>query len=228
MRDIRRFYINGKNPYKSPTKLIDSHHPDIKAAAEYLVRTENSHSGKIALILDFVQHEIDFAFTKNCFDIPSSKVLFQKKGNFVQRIMLACALLRSVDIGCRMHFYEARHPLFERLQISPAIALTGYLEVYDDGDWIATDRFLLPENLSADLLHKPLSVTVYNGSTNLIWSHAENHQVRDFGIHADAQEIKPFISPEIIAANQPAWWERRARNQEYKKLLQQLEPKKNQ
>jgi hypothetical protein len=222
MRDIRRFYVNGKNPYKSPTKLIDSHHPDIKAAAEYLVRTEGLHSAKIEIILDFVQHEIDFVFSNRCFDEPASKILFKKGGNFLQRISLACAMLRSIDIGCRMHFYEARHPLYERLKITPPIAIMGYLEIYDEGDWVSTDRFLLPENLSADLLQKPLSTKVYDGSTNLIWSHSGNHQVRDFGIRADASEIKSSLSPNVIAANQPGWWERRARNLAYKKLISQL------
>ena len=103
MRDISRFYINGKNPYKSPTTLIDCLHPDIFAAAEYLVKDATMLSDKIRLLLEFVQHNISFSLTAKSFSWPASKVLYHKKGDFSQRLHLACALLRAIDIGCRIH-----------------------------------------------------------------------------------------------------------------------------
>lgn len=227
MRDIRRFYVNGKNPYKSPTELIDCHHPDISAAAEYLVKDTADQHEKIGLILDFVQHNIAFALSSKNFIWTASKVLYYKKGDFTQRLHLACALLRAVDIGCRIRFYESAHPLFERLDIRPSIALNGYLEIYDQKTWVATDRFLLPENISADLLKKPLSTTVYSGRTDLIWCTPNNHQVRDFGILSDALEVKSQLLPEVLKANQPGWWERRKLNQTYEKLVESLSSRSN-
>lgn len=222
MRDIRRFYVNGKNPYKSPTKLIDSHHPDIAATAEYLVKDALNIAEKIQIVLDFVQHDISFALSSKTYIWAASKVLYHKKGDFAQRLILACAMLRSIDIGCRIHFYESVHPLFERLQISPSIALSGYLEVYDQKTWVATDRFLLPENISADLLHRPLSIRVYTGVSDLIWSTLSNHKVRNFGILSDVLETKNVLSAEVIQANQPGWWERRRLNQSYQKYFDSL------
>jgi|GEM_PF-3242473 hypothetical protein len=222
MRDIRRFYINGKNPYKSPTTLINCHHPDISAVAEYLVKDATNNSEKIRVLLKFVQHDISYSLTAESFSWPASKVLYHKKGDFSQRLHLACALLRATDIGCRIHYYEAVHPLFERLEIYPSVALSGYLEIYDNKIWVATDRFLLPEKVNSDLLSKSLSLHTYSGQSELIWSTLGNHQVRNFGVLSDVLEVKNKLSAEVFLANLPGWWQRRLLNQSYQKYVESL------
>lgn len=222
MRDIRRFYINGKNPYKSPTKLIDSQHSDIAAAAEYLVKEAKNTTEKIAQVLDFIQNEISFALTAKTYSWPASKVLYHKKGDFSQRLILACAMLRALDIGCRIYFYEANHPLFERLAIKPSVALSGFLEVYDQKEWVATDHFLLPYTLTNDLLKGTVDYQVYTGKSDLIWCTPTNDKVRNFGILSDVLETKAALTLEILQANQPGWWSRRQLNQDYQRYLETL------
>jgi hypothetical protein len=225
MRDIRRFYINGKNPYKSATPLIDTHHPDIQATAEYICRKSSHSDERIEKILDFVQHDISFAFTAKSFSWSSSKVLYHKKGDLLQRLMLACALLRAADIGCRMHFFEFVHPLYQQLDVpSGSLALSGSLEVYDEGTWVKTDRFLLPENLSAHLLKRALSVRPYNGQADEIWL-PQDQKHRSFGILNDAQDLQKMLSAERLEALKYSWFQRRKLNQQYAKLVQQLNPK---
>lgn len=223
MRDIRRFYINGKNPYKSPTKLIDSHHPDVKASAEYLVRHSSHNEERIEKILDYVQHEVPYSFSNKSLEYSASKVLYKKKGDFVQRLMLACAMLRAADIGCRIYFTEGNHPLLDAVNgLAPSMILSGYLEIYDEGKWVKSDRFLLPENLSAHLLKKPMAVRPYNGKSELIWVRENTENLRQFGILTDVSELQKMLSSDHLKQYQFGWMQLRKINKAYEALISQL------
>lgn len=90
------------NKYLKETKLLDYNNENI----QNLIKSRNWKSlddyQKIEKIYNFVRDEIDFGYNVRD-DIPASKILLEGFGQCNTKGILFMALLRAINIPCRIH-----------------------------------------------------------------------------------------------------------------------------
>ncbi|MFJ7735396.1 transglutaminase family protein [Lysinibacillus sp. NPDC097287] len=133
------------------TVMLDFHNPCI----QQLVRRKGWHhlseNEKISNIYDFVRNEIKFGYNSSD-NLSASQVLQDGYGQCNTKSTLLMALLRTVNIPCRIHgFYIDKKMQKGALTgitylFAPKKIVHAWTEVYFEGDWVALEGVIIDDN----------------------------------------------------------------------------------
>jgi len=103
---------------------------------------------RIGAVYDFVREEIAFGYNVRD-EISASRVLADGYGQCNTKATLLMALLRAVNIPCRMHGFTIDKSLQRGVvpelvyPIAPANIMHSWVEIYHDDRWINLEGFIL-------------------------------------------------------------------------------------
>ncbi len=131
-----------------PTRLLDYHHPRIRALIATRGWQKLEESARIGAAYAFVRDEIAFGY--NAGDaLPASRVLADGYGQCNTKAILLMALLRALGIACRLHGFTI-HKALQRgvvpeliYRITPENILHSWVEVKFQGRWVNLEGFIL-------------------------------------------------------------------------------------
>jgi len=132
----------------APSALLDYNSPTIKALVEARQWRALPNLDRIGAVYDFVRNEILFGYN-TADSIPASKVLQDGYGQCNTKGTLLMALLRAVDIPCRLHGFTITKTLQKGVvpplvyPITPDDILHSWVEVYDGKRWLNLEGFIL-------------------------------------------------------------------------------------
>ncbi len=134
--------------YVAETPILNFQSP----AIQNLIRARNwqdlSSLDKIGAAYAFVQNEINFGYNR-ADNIPASKVLEDGYGQCNTKGTLLMALLRGLNIPCRLHGFTIKKSLQRGVvpeliyAIAPDDILHSWVEVQVDDKWINLEGFIL-------------------------------------------------------------------------------------
>jgi hypothetical protein len=132
------------------TPLLDVDHPRLQELVTARRWAQLPLHDRIGAVYDFVRNEIAFGYNASD-DLPASAVLADGYGQCNTKSTLLMALLRAVDVPCRLH----GGTVHKRLQkgVVPAVTyalapdeiLHSWVEVLFDGRWIALEGVILDD-----------------------------------------------------------------------------------
>lgn len=164
--------------YTCATRLLDYQHPSISA----LIRNQDwmalGTSERIGAAYDFVQNQIHFGYNR-ADDIPASAVLRDGYGQCNTKATLLMALLRSLDIPCRLHGFTIHKSLQRGVvpelvyAIAPDDILHAWVEVELDGSWVNLEGFIL------DLEYLGALQVMFGNRTNSLCGYAVGTETLD-------------------------------------------------
>ena len=136
------------NKYLKETKLLDYNNKNIQE----LIKKRNwkflDDYQKIEKIYNFVRDEINFGYNVSD-DIPASKILFDGYGQCNTKGILFMALLRGVNIPCRIHGFTINKKLQRGAmtgivyKLAPKDVIHSWVEVLYEGKWYELEGFIL-------------------------------------------------------------------------------------
>lgn len=145
--------------YLEETAMLDYSSAPIRSLAEKRKWRALDEFHRIKAVYDFVRNEILFGY--NVSDaIPASRVLADGYGQCNTKGTLFMALLRTVDIPCRIHGFT----IDKRLQkgamtglvyrVAPKHIFHSWVEVYLEEQWYALEAFILDDRYLHSLQRK--------------------------------------------------------------------------
>lgn len=192
------------------TQLLDFHDSRLLALAESRGWANLATQDRIGAVYDFVRNEIEFGYNQSD-DIPASKVFADGIGQCNTKGTLLMALLRSVNIPCRLHGFTI-HKALQRgvvpelvYPLAPSEILHSWVEVWLDGEFITLEGFILDSGYLSSLqstFSKSQALCGYGvGSDNLhspsvSWCGASTY-IQNSGI---CQDFGTFESPDAFYA----------------------------
>lgn len=155
--------------------------------------------GRIGAVYDFVRNEIAFGYNA-ADDIPASVVLKDGYGQCNTKSTLLMALLRTLEIPCRLHGFTI-HKSIQRgvapepaYRIAPDDILHSWVEVLHEGRWINLEGFILDQSflgaLQTRFANQTNSLCGYGAGTDCLsappvaWT-GEDTYIQKTGINAD-------------------------------------------
>lgn len=157
-------------PFLSPTRYIDSDHPQIKAAVAEIAPPTLTHRERAVRIHDYVRDRIKFGWAPEFYDQPASEVLKSEVGYCNTKGTLFTAMLRAADIPARQHFVNINAEILVPF-IDPGTPYVdhSFVEVWLGEKWCSTDSYIVDLPLHAAALRRL----------------KERRQSIGFGIHRD-------------------------------------------
>ena len=132
----------------NPTEYVDFDHPRILSVLEDKVLPERTQHARALAAFYHVRDDIKFGFARGFWDMPASRVEAIGLGYCNTKSTLFVALLRAAGIPARQVFVEIDASVLDGL-INPRTAYVdhSYVEVWLEGDWIATDAYIVDPTL---------------------------------------------------------------------------------
>jgi transglutaminase-like putative cysteine protease len=135
--------------YLQPTSYIDTDHSAIIAVVDDVTREATTMRQSALALFEFVR-AIPFGFAAGFWDNKASDVLRAGRGYCNTKSTLFVALLRAAGVPARQQFVEIDSAvLFGILDPGTAMVDHSYVEVLLDGQWIATDAYIVDPALFA-------------------------------------------------------------------------------
>jgi len=137
-------------PYLATTPLLDFKSQPIQKLIQLQNWSMLSEYDKIGAAYAFVQNHIKFGYNR-ADNIPASQVLQDGYGQCNTKGTLLMALLRALNIPCRLHGFTITKALQRGVvpelvyAIAPDDMLHSWVEVLFDGDWINLEGFILDQ-----------------------------------------------------------------------------------
>lgn len=128
--------------------MLDFHDPAIQALIEGKGWKALAIKERLLSIYNYVRDEIKFGYNK-ADDIPASQVLLDGYGQCNTKSILLMALLRALDIPCRIHGFTIDKALQKGAMtsfvygLSPASILHSWVEVLYIGRWLDLEGVIL-------------------------------------------------------------------------------------
>jgi len=134
--------------YLQESKLIDYNAPNIQRLVNDLELCQMSAYDKISVAYKFIRDDIAFGYN---FDdmIPASKILADGFGQCNTKGILFMALLRAVDVPCRLHGFTINKALQKGAmegivyKFSPEEIIHSWVEVNYNDKWYNLEGFIL-------------------------------------------------------------------------------------
>lgn len=130
------------------TRLLDLDHPAIQQLIAERHWRHLALFERIGAVYTFVRDDIAFGYNASD-DLPASRVLAEGQGQCNTKGTLLMALLRAVDVPCRLHGFTIDKAL-QRGAITgiaylfaPRHILHSWVEIWFDGRWIELEGFIL-------------------------------------------------------------------------------------
>ncbi|RVV99674.1 transglutaminase family protein [Mesobaculum littorinae] len=153
---------------------------------------------RIGAVYDYVRNEIVFGYNRDD-AIPASEVLHDGYGQCNTKATLLMALLRSLDIPCRLHGFTI-HKALQRgvvpeiaYRLAPDSILHSWVEVERDEAWVNLEGFILDTPFLAALqtaFESRASLCAYGAGTDCLadppvaWTGADTY-IQRMGIDRD-------------------------------------------
>lgn len=138
------------------TSLLDFHTSAVKNLVSERDWADLPSNERIGSAYDFVRNEITFGY--NAADnIPASTVLKDGYGQCNTKATLLMALLRALEIPCRLHGFTIHKSLQRGVvpelvyRMAPDDILHSWVEVLQDGRWINLEGFILDQKFLSAL-----------------------------------------------------------------------------
>ncbi len=157
------------------TAILDFAHPSIINLIKSKDWLTLSPYERIGAVYDFVRNEIKFGYNVSD-DIPASQVLKDGYGQCNTKGTLLMALLRAVDVPCRIHGFTIHKSLQRGVvpeliyPITPENILHSWVEIYYEDKWINLEGFILDdaylEVLQEEFAGESNSLCSYGAGTN--------------------------------------------------------------
>ncbi len=145
------------NPdYLKETPLLDFSDLEISSVIKNRGWEKLSEYDKIGAAYDFVRNEIRFGYNKSD-DIPASEVLRDGYGQCNTKGTLLMALLRALEIPCKIHGFTIHKSLQRGVVpeiaylITPDNILHSWVEVLFENRWIYLEGFILDNDYLSNL-----------------------------------------------------------------------------
>lgn len=136
--------------YTGQTPILDFGSPALRDLVEKRGWRQLDAFGRIGSAYDFVRNEIAFGYNRSD-DISASAVLGDGYGQCNTKGTLLMALLRALDIPCRLHGFTIHKALQRGIVpeavygLAPESILHSWVEVFHDGRWINLEGFILDQ-----------------------------------------------------------------------------------
>lgn len=128
----------------APSRLIDSSHPEIAAAAARLTAGAGDDAARAVALHDFVRDRVLFGWAPAFDRQKASEVLASGVGFCNTKSTLFVALLRAAGIPARVHFATINRRLLDGLIRPPQPFVDhSWTEAKVGGHWVATDSYNL-------------------------------------------------------------------------------------
>lgn len=144
--------------YLAETPLLNFGSPGIQAVVMGRAWGKLSRYDRIGAAYDYVRNDIKFGYNR-ADDISASDVLADGYGQCNTKATLLMALLRAVNIPCRLHGFTIHKGLQRGIVpevvygLAPESILHSWVEVYYDGDWVELEGFILDAGFLKTLQH---------------------------------------------------------------------------
>lgn len=154
---------------------------------------------RIGAIYDFVRNDIKFGYNR-ADNIPASEVLSDGYGQCNTKATLLMALLRAVDVPCRLHGFTIKKSLQQGVvpplvyPLAPKSILHSWVEVFYNGAWVNLEGFILDDaylaQIQARFLPKSTALCGYGVGTERLdapgvnWA-GESTYIQQTGINQD-------------------------------------------
>ncbi|OAN79204.1 transglutaminase [Jannaschia sp. EhC01] len=132
----------------SDTKLLDYRAPAIRALIAGRDWMQLPERDRIGAAYVFVRNEILFGYNTDD-ALPASRVLADGYGQCNTKGTLLMALLRALQVPCRLHGFTIHKSLQRGVvpeavyPLAPTQILHSWVEVWTDGRWITLEGFIL-------------------------------------------------------------------------------------
>lgn len=132
------------------TPILDFDKPEIASLIQEQGWLKLSNYEKIGAAYDFVRNEIKFGYNISD-NIPASSVLKDGYGQCNTKGTLLMALLRALDIPCRLHGFTIHKSLQRGIvpeliyPIAPENILHSWVEVCHENRWVHLEGFILDD-----------------------------------------------------------------------------------
>lgn len=136
------------NKYLQETKLLDYNNVSIQKLINERKWKKEVEFYKIQKIYNFVRDEIKFGYNIDD-NIPASKVLKDGYGQCNTKGILFMALLRAVDVPCRLHGFTIDKKLqkgamtYFVYKMAPVNIVHSWVEVFYQGTWYNLEGFII-------------------------------------------------------------------------------------
>ena len=145
--------------YLESTELLDFNTPAIQQLIENRNWQQLNEKEKIKVSYDFVRNEIKFGYNR-ADDIPASEVLKDGFGQCNTKSILLMALLRGLDIPCRIHGFFIDKKMQKgaltgiTYLFAPKKIVHAWTEVYYDNQWIALEGVIIDDQYLSQVKDK--------------------------------------------------------------------------
>lgn len=145
--------------YLQATGLLDFQNPSIQALIQKKGWQSLDEYNKISKVYKFVQDEIYFAYNKED-ALPASTILKDGYGQCNTKAILLMALLRGVNIPCRIHASWVDKSFQKGVvnglifKLSPDKILHSWVELFYQGKWYALEGVILDTAYLKQIQHK--------------------------------------------------------------------------
>ncbi len=152
------------NEYLSQTHMLDYDNYKIQELIRKRGWRELPEFERIRSIYNYIRDEIRFGYNVDD-SIPASKVLKDGYGQCNTKGTLFMALLRAVDIPCRVHGFTLRKELQEGAMTgfvykqAPKNIFHSWVEVYLEGKWYELEAFIIDKDYLGKLQQKNSNCT---------------------------------------------------------------------
>lgn len=143
-------------PLLAATPLLDIGHPDILALVSDRNWMSRSLGDRVGAAYDFVRNEIAFGYNASD-ELSASGVLADGFGQCNTKSTLLMALLRAMDVPCRLHGFTIEKQLQRgaitglAYHMAPQRIIHSWVEVWLDDHWISLEGFILDAQYLASL-----------------------------------------------------------------------------
>ncbi|UJR34628.1 hypothetical protein I4U23_027405 [Adineta vaga] len=158
------------------THYIDHHHPDIVSLAKEIIKQSKSNSSTehAILIHNYVRDSILFGWNGRFWNETASELLNSRRGYCHTKSSLFAALLRAVNIPCRVQFVDINSQILDGL-LDPrtTYVLHTYTDVFntEQNRWCHVDSYIVDNALVSAAKEKLV----------------QENKVIGYGIHRDGQ-----------------------------------------
>lgn len=139
------------NLYLEETDYINYNDPIIQIQIqEIFLNYDKSLLSRIQIIKiihDYIRDEIKYGFTYHLHNRKASDVLIDKVGNAHTKTTLFVAMLRALDIPCRIVFANISTELFRGFGVLGQFMDHSYVEISIENKWIKMDSYVIDSEL---------------------------------------------------------------------------------
>lgn len=150
--------------YLKATNMLDFSTDSIQKLIQDRQWKSLDEYNRIKQIYNYVRDEIQFGYNVDD-SIPASKVLLDGYGQYNTKATLFMALLRGVNIPCRVHGFTINKKLQKGAMSgfvykrAPQNVLHSWVEVYLEGIWYELEAFILDKEYLSKLQTMNLTCT---------------------------------------------------------------------